>query len=44
MAPRDPTIIAIAADERPQDGRLPWFERNDAAGIADFIVTQLFGS
>jgi len=37
MAPRDPTIVAIAADARPADSTLPWFRRDDIAGIADFI-------
>jgi molybdopterin-guanine dinucleotide biosynthesis protein B len=41
MAPGDPNIIAIAADERPQDGRLPWFRRDDIVGIADFIAARL---
>lgn len=40
MAPRDPHIVAIAADERPPDD-LPWFRRDDIAGIADFIVARL---
>jgi molybdopterin-guanine dinucleotide biosynthesis protein B len=38
LASRDGSIVAIAADERPADGRLPWFRRNDIAGIADFIA------
>lgn len=37
MAPSDPHIVAVAADERPADN-LPWFRRDDIAGIADFIV------
>jgi molybdopterin-guanine dinucleotide biosynthesis adapter protein len=42
MAPRDPTIIAIACDEPPTAGQsLPWFRRDDIAGIADFVVRLL---
>ena len=41
MAPRDPTIVAIASDEPPDDGQLPWFRRDDIAGIADFIAGLL---
>ncbi len=37
MAPDDPTIVAIACDEPPSDDRLPWFRRDDIAGMADFI-------
>jgi molybdopterin-guanine dinucleotide biosynthesis protein B len=37
MAPRDPTIVAIAADTKPTDTSLPWFRRDDIAAIADFI-------
>ncbi len=40
MAPRDPNIIAIASDEPPADRRLPWFRRDDIAGIADFIALR----
>lgn len=39
MAPDDPSIVAIAADVAPDDTRLPWFRRDDIAGIADFIAT-----
>jgi molybdopterin-guanine dinucleotide biosynthesis protein B len=38
MAPHDPNIVAIASDEPPAEGRLPWFRRDDIAGIADFIA------
>jgi molybdopterin-guanine dinucleotide biosynthesis protein B len=38
MAPGDPRIVAIAADERPDEGRLPWFRLDDVVGIADFIA------
>ena len=41
MAPNDPNIVAIAADEQPADGTLPWFRRDDIAGIADFVVGTL---
>ncbi len=32
-------IVAIAADQRPPAGTLPWFARNDVAAIADFIAS-----
>ena len=39
LAPDDPSIVAIAADQRPSDGsHLPWFKRSDIAAIADFIA------
>jgi len=38
MAPGDPTIVAVAADQRPPDSQLPWFRRDDIAGIADFVA------
>ncbi|MBX9944139.1 MAG: molybdopterin-guanine dinucleotide biosynthesis protein B, partial [Reyranella sp.] len=38
MAASDPAIVAIAADGRPADTALPWFRRDDIAGIADFIA------
>jgi molybdopterin-guanine dinucleotide biosynthesis protein B len=41
MAPRDPSILAVAADERPDDERVPWFRRDDIAGIADFIASLM---
>lgn len=37
LAAEDPNIIAIASDERPPETHLPWFRRDDVAGIADFI-------
>ena len=40
MAPRDHTIVAIAADQRPADSDLPWFRRDDIAAIADFIAAR----
>ncbi len=42
MASDDPNIVAIAADERPIDATLPWFRRNDIAGIADFVIATLW--
>ena len=38
MAPKDPSILAIAADQPIADQRLPWFRRDDITGIADFIA------
>jgi molybdopterin-guanine dinucleotide biosynthesis protein B len=40
MAPTDPSILAIAADQPIADQRLPWFRRDDIASIADFIADQ----
>ena len=40
LAPRDPNIVAVASDEPPGEGQLPWFRRDDVAGIADFIAGQ----
>ncbi len=40
MAPSDPSIVAIAADQPTADQRLPWFRRDDITGIADFIAGQ----
>jgi len=40
MAPKDPSILAIAADQPIADQRLPWFRRDDITGIADFIADQ----
>jgi molybdopterin-guanine dinucleotide biosynthesis adapter protein len=40
LAPKDPSIVAIAADQPPVDQRLPWFRRDDITGIADFIAGQ----
>ena len=33
------TIVAVAADRQPP-GALPWFARDDIAGIADFIAAR----
>ena len=38
MVAQDYNIVAIAADARPADGTLPWFPRDDVAGIANFIA------
>ena len=38
LAAEDPNVVAIASDERPPETHLPWFKRDDIAGIADFIV------
>jgi molybdopterin-guanine dinucleotide biosynthesis protein B len=40
MAVREHNIVAIAADAGPSDPTLPWFRRDDIAGIADFIAGQ----
>jgi molybdopterin-guanine dinucleotide biosynthesis adapter protein len=40
LAANDPAIVAIACDARPADTALPWFRRDDIAGIADFIATR----
>jgi molybdopterin-guanine dinucleotide biosynthesis protein B len=42
MAARDHNIVAIAADAEPTDRTLPWFRRDDIAGIADFIASQRY--
>ena len=41
MAASDPNILAIAADSSPSDSDLPWFRRDDIAGIADFIANRI---
>ena len=38
LAAADPNVVAIAADTRPTEAHLPWFKRDDIAGIADFIA------
>ncbi len=40
LAANDPAIAAIAADTRPADSGVPWFRRDDIAGIADFIARR----
>jgi len=41
LASRDSGIVAVAADEAPADAQLPWYRRDDIAGIADFIAGYL---
>ena len=36
----DPAIVAIAADASPPRRAVPWFRRDDIAGIADFIAPR----
>ncbi len=38
IAAHDPTICAVAVDDKPAGGDLPWFRRDDIAAIADFIA------
>ncbi len=38
LAPKDASIVAIAADQPLGDQRLPCFRRDDIAAIADFIA------
>ncbi len=40
LAANDPAIAAIAADTEPADSDVPWFRRDDIAGIADFIARR----
>jgi molybdopterin-guanine dinucleotide biosynthesis protein B len=40
LAANDPAVAAIACDARPADTALPWFRRDDIAGIADFIASR----
>jgi molybdopterin-guanine dinucleotide biosynthesis adapter protein len=40
IAPKDFSIVAIAADHPTVDQRLPGFRRDDITGIADFIAGQ----
>lgn len=40
LATNDPAIAAIASDAQPADTALPWFRRDDIAGIADFIASR----
>ncbi len=39
MAPKDSSIVAIAADQPAIDENLPRFRRDDIGGIADFIAS-----
>ncbi|HZP98962.1 MAG TPA: molybdopterin-guanine dinucleotide biosynthesis protein B [Reyranella sp.] len=41
LAKDDPSIIAIAADERPPETHLPWFTRDDIAMMVDFIMERV---
>lgn len=41
MAANDPAILAVASDVRPSDTTLPWFQRDDVSGIADFIADRV---
>ena len=41
LAAGDPNIVAIAGDAQPAEVNLPWFKRDDIAGIADFIAARL---
>jgi molybdopterin-guanine dinucleotide biosynthesis adapter protein len=41
LAPRDPSIVAVAADHAAETGGLPAFALDDVQGIADFIVRHL---
>ncbi len=38
LAAADPNVVAIAADTQPTEAHLPWFKRDDIAGMADFIA------
>ena len=38
LAPRDPMIVAVAADYPVEDTALPVFDLDDVSGIADFIL------
>jgi molybdopterin-guanine dinucleotide biosynthesis protein B len=40
IARDDPSIVAIAADQRPPEDHLPWFRRDDIAAIADFVAAR----
>jgi molybdopterin-guanine dinucleotide biosynthesis protein B len=37
LATDDPAVVAIASDEKPASSALPWFKRDDIAGLADLI-------
>lgn len=40
LAPGDPTIVAIAADQPVEDASLPVFDLDDIGMIADFVATE----
>lgn len=41
IAATDSQVVAIAADRAPPEKHLPWFRRDDVAGLADFIAARL---
>jgi molybdopterin-guanine dinucleotide biosynthesis adapter protein len=41
IAAHDSHVVAVAADAAPTDSKLPWFRRDDIAGIADFIAARI---
>lgn len=41
MAVSDSSIVAIASDVAPAGERLPWFDRNDVAAVADFVAARV---
>jgi len=41
LSPRDPNILAIAADHEIADSPLPVFAIDDITAIADFILSSL---
>lgn len=40
IARDDPSIVAIASDQKPPEAHLPWFRRDDIAAMADFIAAR----
>ena len=38
MVAQEHNIVAVAADVEPANRTLPWFRRDDIAGIANFIA------
>jgi molybdopterin-guanine dinucleotide biosynthesis protein B len=38
--PDDPTIVALASDQRPEDCKLPCFSPDDVTGIANFVLAH----
>ncbi|KAB2848444.1 MAG: molybdopterin-guanine dinucleotide biosynthesis protein B [Hyphomicrobiaceae bacterium] len=41
LSPRDPFVVAIAADHRVADAEVPVFDLSDILGIADFLTAYL---
>jgi molybdopterin-guanine dinucleotide biosynthesis protein B len=41
LSPRDPFVVAIAADHKVADAAVPVFELSDIPGIADFLTSYL---